>query len=93
MQGLPEGAVTWAYRILLDREPESDKVIQASQNTLSSLRELRQSIIDSEEYRRKHGEPEPIAQSPFFHYATTFDAIAVMQRHAVQSPERKPGTW
>lgn len=90
MTALPADAVAWAYRILLDREPENDQVIQAKQDSLTSLRELRRSILDSDEYRSKAGHSS--VQSPFFHYAATFDAIEVMHRHAVvPSPAQRPG--
>lgn len=91
MHGLPEDAVAWAYRILLEREPENDQVIHAKQESLSSLRELRLSIIESEEYRSKPSHSQSSPQSPFFHYADNFDAITVMHRHAVESPAPKAG--
>ena len=43
-------AVVWAYRILLDRDPESETVI-AIHRGHSSVAELRKVIMSSEEFR------------------------------------------
>ncbi len=54
--------VIWAYRLLLDREPESEATIQAKLATQSTTRELREEILNSPEYRsRLHGSPSAAA--------------------------------
>ena len=45
--------VFWAYKILLDREPESEAVINDKIKTLSSIPELRRCILNSDEYKQK----------------------------------------
>ncbi len=51
--GLPAEQVIWAYRLLLEREPESqgviDQYIQAQ-----STRDLVDNILGSPEFRSKH---------------------------------------
>lgn len=90
MQGITEDAVTWAYRILLEREPESEHVIQDTLGRLQSMRDLRLNFVNSVEYREKFDEAQSNGQSPYFHYAATFDALPLIRRHAVAAPE-KPG--
>jgi len=46
-------AVRWAYRLLLDREPESDAVLRDQLKRHSSLTELRRALLWSPEYRAK----------------------------------------
>jgi FkbM family methyltransferase len=46
--------VVWAYRILLDRDPESEDVIRPKMQAYSSTRELRADIVTSEEYQEKN---------------------------------------
>lgn len=93
MQGITEDAVVWAYKLLLDREPESEHAIRNKCEALETLRDLRLDIINSDEYRSRNKQAQAPAsgQSPFFHYAATFDAIGVMYHHAVASLEEKPG--
>ncbi|MEB1530127.1 FkbM family methyltransferase [Xanthomonas sp. WHRI 7945] len=83
-------AVKWAYRLLLDREPENEQAIEAKLN-LATIRDLRLTILGSEEYTGKRENPQKTAQSPFFHYTSAFDAVAVMRSHAAKNPEPKPG--
>lgn len=45
--------VIWAYRVLLDREPASDEVLQALTGH-GSVRALRRAIVSSEEYERQN---------------------------------------
>jgi len=85
---ISEDAVRWAYRLLLDREPDDERVVAQAVANLHSTPELRTFFLSSEEYTQKH---PPSAPSPFFHYASSFDPIAVMRRHAVDGPEAKPG--
>ena len=46
--------VVWAYRILLDREPESEDVILPKMRAYRTTRELRHDIVTSEEYQQKN---------------------------------------
>jgi FkbM family methyltransferase len=46
--------VVWAYRILLDREPESEEVILPKMRAYGTTRELRHDIVTSEEYETKN---------------------------------------
>ena len=46
--------VIWAYRLLLDREPESDAVVENKARGVSSTQELRAELVASAEYREKN---------------------------------------
>ncbi len=46
--------VIWAYRLLLDREPENDDVVDKKARGLSSTQELRAELVASDEYREKN---------------------------------------
>jgi len=48
--------VTWAYRILLDRDPESDQAVANKIAGCPSVRDLRAEILSSAEYRTKNPE-------------------------------------
>lgn len=49
--------IIWAYRILLDRDPESEAAIDAMQTAWGTTRDLRRGIMASEEFRGKnHGD-------------------------------------
>lgn len=50
---LPRETVAWAYRILLDREPEREEVLPKMRGC-DSTRELREAIVTSEEYQQKN---------------------------------------
>jgi hypothetical protein len=43
--------VVWGYRYILDREPESEKIIELQQKFFNSVSEFRRSLIDSTEFR------------------------------------------
>ncbi len=43
--------VTWAYRILLDREPENDAVVLEKAHRFTCVRDLRHEFLHSEEFR------------------------------------------
>jgi SAM-dependent methyltransferase len=47
-------AITWAYRLFLDREPENDGVIVEKAERLRSLRDLRHEFLQSEEFCEKN---------------------------------------
>jgi FkbM family methyltransferase len=46
--------VIWAYRILLDRDPENDAVVAAKQAGYQSTKQLRADIVTSAEYADKN---------------------------------------
>lgn len=46
--------VVWAYRLLLDREPEGEEAIQPKLRAWTTARELRTDIMASEEFRSKN---------------------------------------
>lgn len=52
--GLTRDHVVWAYRLLLDRDPESEDVIGPKLAGSANTRELRNHLITSEEYRQKN---------------------------------------
>jgi 2-polyprenyl-3-methyl-5-hydroxy-6-metoxy-1,4-benzoquinol methylase len=54
LKELTRNAVVWAYRLFLDREPESEQVIDDHLRKCSSTRELRDNFIYSTEFRRNN---------------------------------------
>lgn len=71
--------VVWAYRLYLDREPESDAAIEHALNINRDRRRLVEWITRSEEYSKKQ---KPAVESPFWHYHTTFDAIGTIIKYS-----------
>jgi len=53
-EGLTREAVVWAYRLYLDREPESDQVIDEHLRKCASTEQLRANFIYSTEFRDKN---------------------------------------
>jgi len=53
-RGLTRNHVVWAYRILLDRDPESEDAIQPKLRAWQTTAELRTDIMSSEEFRLKN---------------------------------------
>ncbi|HEX5886643.1 MAG TPA: class I SAM-dependent methyltransferase [Pyrinomonadaceae bacterium] len=51
---LTREAVLWAYRLYLDREPESDRVVDEHLRKCSSTQDLRNNFIYSKEFRDKN---------------------------------------
>jgi FkbM family methyltransferase len=52
--GLTRDHVVWAYRILLDRDPESEDVILPKMRGYQNTRDLRNDIVTSAEYHEKN---------------------------------------
>jgi FkbM family methyltransferase len=52
--GLTRDHIVWAYRILLDRDPESEDVILPKMRGYQNTRDLRNDIVTSEEYQEKN---------------------------------------
>ncbi len=88
MRSISSEAVRWAYQLFLDREPDNEHVVQQAVANLRSTQEVREFFLGSEEYSQKH----PVAsQSPFFHYASSFEPIGIMRRHAAHDLKARPG--
>jgi FkbM family methyltransferase len=51
---LSRDTVAWAYRILLDRDAESDEVLLPKMRAYDSTRELRHDMVTSDEYHEKN---------------------------------------
>lgn len=51
---LSRDTVAWAYRILLDREPESEDALVPKMRAYSTTRELRYDMVTSDEYQEKN---------------------------------------
>src|SRR5512134_1152970 len=52
--GLSREHVVWAYRILLDRDPESEAVVLPKMRAYDTTRQLRADIVTSREYADKN---------------------------------------
>jgi glycosyltransferase involved in cell wall biosynthesis len=52
--GPSEDEVRWAYRILLNREPENEEVIEQVRSVVNDVADLRNLIMQSEEFRQKN---------------------------------------
>jgi len=59
---LDREVIVWAYKVLLDREPESEDVIASMQTAWGTARDLRLNIMNSSEFRQKN--PESLAYTP-----------------------------
>ena len=70
--------VVWAYRLCLDREPESESVVQYWLGKVKSRRALVLSFLSSDEHTKNFGGGN---SSPFWHYQSSFDAIEIINRH------------
>lgn len=53
-QQLDRETIVWAYRLLLDRDPESEEVIGAMLTAWGTTRDLRRAIMASQEFRDKN---------------------------------------
>jgi len=53
-QSISQEAIAWAYRLFLDREPESPAVIMDKLRRLSNTRDLRQEFMNSAEFRQRN---------------------------------------
>ena len=70
------------YRALLGRPPESVAAVEGYADR--SLTKAALDILGSEEFQRgRPGRPGAERTSPFYVYAASFDAEAIMRRHAV----------
>jgi Methyltransferase FkbM domain len=77
--------VVWAYRLYLDREPESEYAIQFALKTFSNRKDWIQSIQHCDEYKKKAaqiGTDSSLEQNPFWHYTSDFDAIGMINKYA-----------
>ena len=72
--GLTREHVVWAYRLLLDRDPESDEVIGPKLAGSRDTRELRRHLMTSAEFQKKNRD-----------YAHTNDSTVVWAESSGQS--------
>jgi len=72
-----------AYRALLNREPESDRVIEAHRSA-GTLEKVLQNIRNSQEFEAGNKNHQ------FFYYNTIFDAIEIIRRHAAPNVTAHP---
>jgi FkbM family methyltransferase len=79
--------VIWGYRICLDREPESESVVQEWMRVAENRRYLAQAMINSDEYRSKFGAS---SQSPFWHYHGSFNPLPVIEKFAKKNIKPSP---
>jgi FkbM family methyltransferase len=70
--------VIWAYRLCLDREPESDQVIREWAAHAQSRAGLIGALVLSAEYTSRNA---PL-RSPSWHYQSSFDAIGLISKYA-----------
>lgn len=47
-------AVTWAYRLFLDREPENSQVVEEKTQGINNTAELRKEFLTSDEFKQKN---------------------------------------
>lgn len=81
--------VVWTYRLYLDRDPESEVVIEYALKNYRNRNLFVQAVKNSEEYKKKNGTVST-AQSPFWHYSTEFDAIGVVKKYAKKLNSSSP---
>lgn len=80
-------AIRWAYRLLLDREPETEAVVEFYRGT-SDIRTLRTIFLNSDEYLERNGEGghvgrfTDVASVPVEVEASESDIRAMMDRIA-----------
>jgi hypothetical protein len=78
--GLTRDHIVWAYRILLDRDPESEDVILPKMRGYQNTRDLRNDIVTSEEYQEKNRD-----------YAQMNDRTLVIKE--IEPGLRRSSTW
>ncbi|MDL2285939.1 FkbM family methyltransferase [Desulfococcaceae bacterium OttesenSCG-928-F15] len=80
-----ENDIVNAYRLILGREPENRTVIESRIDKMT-IAELRQEFLNSDEFLKntlKNINIPLMQQSPFFHYAASFDPLEIMHKYAV----------
>jgi len=83
---LTEEDVIWGYRLCLNREPESDGVIREWIGNVGDRASLARALISSNEHVANNG----ALQSPFWHYHTSFDPIALIKKYARRDVRSSP---
>jgi FkbM family methyltransferase len=76
---LTDEDIIWGYRILLQRDPETQDVIKAAIINFESRHEFISSIKNSEEYKKQAKNDIP---SRFWHYSSVYDAIEEIKKSA-----------
>jgi SAM-dependent methyltransferase len=62
-QNLSSEAITWGYRLFLDREPENPLVIMDKLRRLRNIQDLRQDFLNSAEFRERNASGPVLALS------------------------------
>ncbi|EWY40499.1 FkbM family methyltransferase [Skermanella stibiiresistens SB22] len=83
-QSLSHEDIVAVYEVLLGRRPESDSVIEYYRHAGSAAAVVR-SIGQSAEFAERR------ISSPFHHYHSSFDPLAIMRRHAVSGLPPRDG--
>jgi FkbM family methyltransferase len=73
--------VLWGYRFFLNRDPENAGAVRYAITNYSTRSDFVQALKNSQEYRR--AVPE-VAASPFWHFASAFDAVGLIKKNARQ---------
>ncbi len=81
--------VVWAYRLYLDREPESDNIVKYAIENFLDRKELVRSITNSAEYKSANDNIKP-PPNPFWHYSASYDAIEIINKYAKKSINPSP---
>lgn len=74
-----------AYRLMLGRPPENERVVDEHVELASDLADLVKRIASSEEFSRRVGRKEA---SPFFHFNASVDVRSIVESHI--DPARRP---
>lgn len=74
-------AVTWAYRLFLDREPDTPQAMQFYTNNFSNTQKLRAAFLCSDEYRRKNGD----GHRARMHIDEAIDELPILLQHVQDS--------
>jgi hypothetical protein len=87
---LTKDDVLWAYRFYLGREPEKQSTIEFWINSQPNRSMLIKQIENSDEYKNKHSTANALIRSPFWHYASTFNAIEIINKYAISNITPSP---
>jgi hypothetical protein len=63
--GLKREHVIWAYRLFLEREPESEQAIEEKMRTAATLAELRAQLLASPEFQSRNALVHPTLERPY----------------------------
>jgi len=83
-----EDVVRSAYRVMLNRPPESDTVVSRWAETCESLDVFYRAMLESAEFQFGR---QPAQQSPFWHYNSMFNAEDLIRKFAASNLVARPG--